>query len=414
MNRRSFLGSVAAAALPAIAGSRTRTAAASGTHRVVVAGGGVAGVTFALALKRLAPDADILMVDPGSHLLFTAATLEYVFGHVPFSAMTRSYDWLKRRGIAHLRAQVTAVEPRAQRVRTSGGTIDYRYLVLSSGIRAATEDISGLDAAPEANVSLYERSRLDVLRDRIAGFAGGTALLYIPPPPHSCPPAAYEFALLFAEHLRAKEVKGRMLILDANAQPQPAPLAAALDAALQGAGGLIEHVPSIRVARLEAQAKRVISADGESFSYALLSLIAPHKAAAFIAEAGLSEGADPFVQVDPVSFRSPHYETIYAFGDAARTPYARAAQSAYEAAIRCAHRIARVLGARVPGPEPLSFEVPCYPYVNPAQALSLRLAYRVKNGAIDADVIADSGASKAHALARRSWQQRLLHDVLAA
>jgi len=415
MNRRRFLGTLAAAGLPALSRAPPVAAAAHARSRsVVVAGGGVGGVAFCLALRRLAPEARITLVEPSPRFLFAPASFDYLFGRATLEAITRPYEPLTRRGIQHLQAEITAIEPQAQRVRTSAGALDYGHLVIASGIRMAAEEIAGLVAARDASASIYERARLPVLRERIAAFETGTALIGIPPPPHSCPPAAYEFALLLAQRIRSKRLKARVLVLDANPQPQPAPLAPAFDAAIQASGGIVEYIPAIRVARLEPQAHRVVSADGEAFSYALLSLIAPHRAARFIAEAGLGEDADPFAQVDAASFRSPRYETIYAFGDAARTPYARAAEAAHEAAKRCAYTVARALGARAPEPAPLQFDVPCYPYVNPEEALSLRLAYRVEKEALDARTIADTAPGRAHVATRQAWQKRLMQDLFGS
>jgi NADPH-dependent 2,4-dienoyl-CoA reductase/sulfur reductase-like enzyme len=413
MDRRKFLGTLAAAAIPAFPSAPSVRAAAR-SRGVVVAGGGVGGAAFCLALKRLAPQAEITLVEPHPRLLFAPAAFDYIFGHATLQAITRGYEPLTRRGIRHLRAEVTAVDTRARRVRTSAGALDYGQLVIASGIRRATEEIAGLAQAPEANLDLYQRAHLPLLRERIAALESGTVIIGIPPPPHSCPPAAYEFALLLAERIRARRLKARVLVLDANPQPQPSPLAPGLDAAIRGSSGVIEYIPSIRVARLEPQARRVVSADGEPFSYDLLCLIAPHKAARFVSDAGLGEGGDPFVQVDAASFRSRRDEAIYSFGDAARTPYARAAQSAYEAARRCARVVARVLGAAAPDPGPLGFEAPCYPYVSAEQALSLRVAYRAEHEALDVKITADTSPARHHAATRRAWQQRLVQDILDA
>jgi NADPH-dependent 2,4-dienoyl-CoA reductase/sulfur reductase-like enzyme len=412
MNRRKFLG--AAAGLPALGWPLCAPGRARAERRVVVLGGGVAGVAFALTLSRLAPQAEVTLVEPHERFLFAAASLDYVFGRAPLSAITRDYGALARRGVRHLRAEAIAIEPQAQRVRTSAGTLEYGHLVIASGVRLATEEVAGLAEAPETNTSIYERRHLAALRERVADFQGGTALVSIPPPPHSCPPASYEFALLLAERIRLRRLKARVLVLDASPQPQPAPLSAAFDGAFRGASGVIEYVPAIRVARLEPGAKRVMSADGESFSYELLSLIPPHKAPRFIADAGLTEGADPFVQVDPTGFRSLRHETIYALGDAARTPFARTAESAREAAQRCAHTIARALGARVPQPGPLDFDVLCYPYASEEQAMHLRMSYRAEKEALDVRVIADTHLAHAYVAARQAWQVRFVQDLFAA
>jgi NADPH-dependent 2,4-dienoyl-CoA reductase/sulfur reductase-like enzyme len=408
MKRRTFLGALAAAALAR--GALARAA----SRAVVVVGGGIGGVAFCLALKRIAPETEITLVEPNARLLFAPAAFDYLFGRAPLEAVSRGYDRLERLGIRHVRAEVVAVEPKTRRVRTSAGSLDYGRLVIASGIRPAAEEIEGLRAAQEANFDLYQRSRLAPLRARIAAFDGGTVLIGVPPPPHSCPPAPYEFALLLAGHIRARRLKARIVLLDANAQPQPAPLASALDAALQASGDVIEHVPSLRVAGIEPRARRVVSADGERFSYDLACVIAPHRAARFVTDAGLGEGPDPFVQVDALTFRSAREEAIYAFGDAARTPYARAAQAAFEAGRRCALVVARSLGARPPAAAPLGFETPCYPYVSAEEALSLRIQYEATGNAPEARVAAQTEPAPEHAAARRAWQARLLDALFAA
>ena len=404
LKRRRFLGLLAGLPLAASSARAARGA------RVVVAGAGVAGIAFALTLKRLVPRAEIALIEPGERFAFGAAALDYLFGRETWEGMTRGYGALAARGFRLVKAQVQAIEPDRRRVRTSAGHLDYDVLVLATGIRLATGEIAGLAEQPEAGASLYDRERLRPLAARIAAFRGGTALISIPPPPQSCPPAAYEFALLFADHIQSRRLKGKVLVLDASTNPQPQPLAAPFESAFQKAG--IEYVPSIRVARLETGARRVHSADGESFGYDLACLIPPHKAARFIEEAGLAEAGDPFVQVDPFTFRAARHEAIYALGDCARTPYARTASVAHDAARICAYGVARSLGAAGPQPE-FGFEAPCYPYVNAEQAMSLRLTYRVQRGELDAGVTADPHPGPSHVAARRAWQQRLMQDLFA-
>jgi len=205
-----------------------------------------------------------------------------------------------------------------------------------------------------------------------------------------------------------------VLLLDANTNPQPEPLAAAFEAAFQKTGGIIEYVPSIRVARLDAAARRVVAADGEAFTYDLLSLTPAHKTARFIQETGLTEGADPFVQVDALSFRSPKFESIYALGEAARTPYARAATPAHEQARLYAHALARTLGAKPKAP-PFRFAAPCFPYVSEAQALSLRMEYWLEGDTrVQNRIATDTTPAAAHVAARAAWREDLIKRVFSA
>jgi sulfide:quinone oxidoreductase len=162
--------------------------------------------------------------------------------------------------------------------------------------------------------------------------------------------------------------------LDSNTQPQPSSLSQAIDGALRRNEDIIDYVPSAQVTELDVASGSVVTQDGEKFSYNFLSLIPPHRAALFIRDAGLSLPGDPFVDVDPFTFRSTRFETIYALGDAARTPYARTASSAMRSAEICAHEIARMLGIKVKSPT--SFRSVCYPYVSWEEALRLGLRVR--------------------------------------
>lgn len=407
MKRRHFLGALGCLPLAA------RSTPAARVARVVVAGAGIAGIAFALALKRLVPRAEITLIDPAERFSFGAAALDYLFGRESWEKVTRSYAELAARGLRHVRAQVQAVDPERRMVRASSGQqMDYDILVLATGIRLATEEIAGLGEQPQAGACLYDRERLRYLAGRIGAFGGGTALISIPAPPQSCPPAAYEFALLLAQRIRARHAKGKVLVLDASTNPQPQALAAPFEEAFRKLGAAIEYVPSIRVTRLEAATRHVHTADGESFRYDLACLIPSHRAARFIQEAGLAEAGDPFVQVDPFTFRAMRHETIYALGDCARTPYARTASAAHYAARMCAYGVALALGAAARQPE-FAFEALCYPYVNLEEAMRLTLTYRAERGQLDARTSADTQPARSYVAARRAWQQQLIHSLFA-
>lgn len=404
----------------ALLGAGTRTSvAATVKARIVVVGAGVGGSRAALALRRLLPKAEIVVIEKEAKFTWGPGAFEYVLGLRSWENITRSYDALTGQGIQVIQAEVRGIDPARQRVTTTSGPQDYDLLLLSSGIRLATETIKGLDQNPEANACVYDPPRLSVLHKRLAAYQGGTIVLSIPQQPLQCPPAPYEFVLLLSEHIRRRGLKAKVVVLDANTSPQPTPLASAFDAALQRHQDVIEYIPWIQVEAVEPGAKRVVSADGEAFSYDLLSLIPRHRAARFIAEAGLAQAGDAFVEVDPVSFRSTRFETIYAVGDAARTPYARTASAASASAELCAHAMAKALGpaGTKTGP-PTAFESPCYPYVSGEHALLLRVAYVLRPGneqpRIDTRVETDTHPRAEYVAERATWEQSLLKQIFGA
>ncbi len=419
INRRRFLAGLLGASAALLGAGRHAGAAVSNKARIVVVGAGVGGSRAALALRRLLPKAEIVVIEKEPKFVWRPAAFEYALGLRSWDKITRSYDALAARGVKLIRATVQGIDPGRQRVTTTTGPQDYDLLLLASGIRLATETIKGLDLNPEVNACVYDPLQLPTLHKRIAAYQGGTILLSIPQQPLQCPPAPYEFVLLLSEHMRRQKIKGRIVVLDANTSPQPAPLASAFDAALQSHRDVIEYIPWIQVGAVEPGAKRVVSADGEAFSYDLLSLIPPHRAAHFIREAELAQAGDAFVEVDPVRFRSTRFQTIYALGDAARTPYARTASAASACAELCAHAMAKAVSATGREIElPATFDSPCYPYVNREQALLLRIAYALKRGneepRVESRVQTDTEPRARYVAQRAAWEQDLLQQIFGA
>jgi len=418
LSRRQFLTAFPALAAtilvkPAIGQTPAR---AKPLKRVVIVGGGFAGAMVALTLRKLSPNAEVVVIEKGSVFVSAPSSLQYIFGRASWSEITREYQALTSRGIRLVGAEVQAIGPDRQVVQTTTGSLEYTFLVLSTGIRLASEEIAGLKENPDANASLFDRPNLPELRRRVGAYQGGTILLSVPPPPLQCPPAPYEFALLFAELMRQKRLKGKVILLDSNTQPQPSSLSQAIDEALRRNQDIIDYVPSAQVTELDVASGSVVTQDGERFSYNFLSLIPPHRAALFIRDAGLSLLGDPFVDVDPFTFRSTRFETIYALGDAARTPYARTASSAMRSAEICAHEIARTLGIKVKSPT--SFRSVCYPYVSWEEALRLGLDYRREEGnegpRLESRVMADTRPSRSHVEERKKWERGVLRQMFGA
>ncbi len=419
INRRQFLAGLLGAGVALFGVGSQARAAANSKARIVVVGAGVGGSRAALALRRLLPNAEIVVLEKEPNFVWRPGAFEYALGLRTWDTITRSYEVLAAQGIKVKRATVQGIDPARQRVTTTTGPQDYDLLLLASGIRLATETIKGLDQNPQVNACVYDPLQLPSLHKRLAAYQGGTIVLSIPQPPLQCPPAPYEFALLLSEHMRRHKIKGKIVVLDANTSPQPTPLASAFDAALQRHKGVIEYVPWIQVGAVVPAAKRVVSADGEAFSYDLLSLIPRHRAARFITEAGLAQAGDAFVEVDPLSFRSTRFETIYAIGDAARTPYARTASAASACAALCAYAMAKAVSATGPEIEPpTTFDSPCYPYVNGEQALLLRIAYALKRGnkepRVESHVQTDTEPHAKYVAQRAAWEHDLLQQIFGA
>jgi sulfide dehydrogenase [flavocytochrome c] flavoprotein subunit len=391
------------AALPAPAG-----------QRVVIIGGGFGGNFTAVTLRRLAPAAEIVLVERHPFFISGPASMEYVFGLTSLDEISRGYRPLMAQGIKVLKGEVEGVETKDNLVFTSLGKLAYTHLVVTTGTRLAYEDIAGLREHPEENTHPYDKSTIVDMRRRLDAYRGGTILLGVPPAPFKCPPGPYEIALLLAERIKRQNLNGKVLLVDANGAPQPPGVAQGLrDAMSITWADQIEYVTNQRITAVDPGAKAVTTDKGQSYKYDLLSVIPPNRAATFIREAGLG---DPFVEVDPGTFRASKVENVWAVGDAARTPYTKSAYVASISGKVAAHSIAAALGASPPSP-PDVHNI-CYPYVGSDRTLMVRADWTVtmEDGKpkVTAKGAADNTPNVTGVQLRKAWERGLWREMFGA
>ncbi len=381
--------------------------------RVVVVGGGFGGAAAAAELRRLAPGIETVLIEPNQSFLPGSSALEVAFGMRSIEQASRDYAGLAKLGARVVKAEARAIDPAGRTVATSAGTLEYTALVLATGIRLAPEEIEGLGAAP--NLTPWDRAHLPELGRRIASLSGGTAVVGVPVGALKCPPGPYEYALLLAGHLQ-KRGSGRVVLIDSWPTPQPAVVAAGFQAAIEQFGDRIEYVPQARIARVDAAARKVLTADGDEFAYELLSLIPPNRAWRAVTDLGLASEGDVFVDVDPPTGRSRKFETLYAVGDVARNPFGKNAGAARDTGRLAARAIVRALGmAKAPADESAQVRVACYPFVAPDRALAMATDFALGAGAaVDMKSSGDTNPSADNLAKRRAWEAEALKSAFAA
>ena len=173
-------------------------------HRVVVAGGGVAGLEALLALHALAGDrVELTLVSPTPDFVYRplAVAEPFALGHQRRTPLTHA---TRATGAAFVQAPLTAVDAAAKTVQLGDGQeLAYDALVLATGASAEPAYTSG-------NVFTWDDTcEVDavggLLRDLEEGYSQRLAIV-IPPGP-GWPLPAYELALLIAER-RARHGHG--------------------------------------------------------------------------------------------------------------------------------------------------------------------------------------------------------------
>jgi sulfide:quinone oxidoreductase len=194
--------------------------------RVVIAGGGVAGLEALFALRELAGDrVEVTLVAPQEHFHYRPLAVAEPFS-LGRSTRTPLADAVRDAGATLLSAAVEAVDPGARTVRTSEGTLGYDALVLTLGARS----VPAFDRA----LTWDDRSDPDAIGGLLADIEAGYTrrLAVVVPSGPGWPLPAYELALLIAH-----EAQGMGMTLETTlVTPEAAPLGAFGPAAVEAVG----------------------------------------------------------------------------------------------------------------------------------------------------------------------------------
>ena len=104
--------------------------------QVVIAGGGFAGASCALALRRLGPGIRVTLVDPDDRHVTCPMSNAVLGGLRDLKSISVPRTGLERAGVNFVRARIASLDPEHRRAKLAGGgVLGYDRLVLAPGIR---------------------------------------------------------------------------------------------------------------------------------------------------------------------------------------------------------------------------------------------------------------------------------------
>ena len=305
MKRRSFLLTPPALALGSIALPSKAIAAPLAIHsdttllprrgkgpRVVICGGGWAGMTAARHLKEKLPESDIILLEKNPTFWSGPMSNKWLIDVVDTQFVNRDMMGpANKYGYTLINVEVTGFERDKKIVRTARGSIDYDYLILSGGIRDNYQAWFGDDREaaeytrkhfPNAYIPNQEMLSL---KNMVHNFKGGTIVMTLPPPPHRCPPSPYERACLMAWYFKKNNIPAKILILDPK--PMIAPITEGYKMAFNELyPDIIQHIPNATVQEVDPYNKKIKTAAGE-FDFDEAVLMPPHQASDMVWHADL-------------------------------------------------------------------------------------------------------------------------------
>ena len=325
--------------------------------RVLIIGGGSAGISVAARLQRAGEDG-IVLVEPSDVHYYQPAWSLVAAGIVPLDSTVKPEAHVVPSGVAWVRTSATGIDVDSRTARLANGSrISYDVLVLASGIELHWDGIPGLQDALRTDhvTSNYSFDLPEKTWRMIRELTSGTAVFTIPTGLVKCPSAGQKIAYLAADYWRKKGVLGNIRIILAV----PGPRIYGLDEFSDILDGVaadygIEVRTETELVDIDSAGQRITLKDladesTETIHYDALHVVPPQSAAAWIAESGLSDGSPGgWVNVDPKTLQHPEHPEIFALGDNANTPNGKTGSAVRDQV----PVVARNVSARLRGAQP--------------------------------------------------------------
>lgn len=307
-------------------------ASVSQHHRVVIVGGGTAGITVAARLCRRGVE-DIAVIEPSSIHSYQPLWTLVGAGIVDVAKTQRPEAKVMPKGVTWVHDAVCSVDPDEQSVSLeAGGPISYDYLVVCPGIQLDWDKVDGLTQSlgHDGVVSNYLATTAPKTWEAIRTLRSGTALFTMPSGPIKCAGAPQKIAYLAADYWQRHGVLHNINVI--LALPTPSlfgvpEFAKVLEGVVARYG--IEVRFQHELSEIHGQSKELVLIDKsddehhkENEHYDMVHVVPPQSAPNWVKESKLADPENPagYVAIDKNTMRHSVYPNVFSLGDAGSSP----------------------------------------------------------------------------------------------
>ncbi|GAC1578301.1 MAG: FAD/NAD(P)-binding oxidoreductase [Candidatus Dormibacteria bacterium] len=300
-------------------------------HRVLIIGGGSAGISVAARLRN-AGQTDVAVIEPADTHYYQPLWTLVGGGRAPAAESARAEKRVMPRGVRWIRDAATEIDPEAQVVGLrSGDSVGYDFLVVAPGIQLDWDRIPGMRAAvdgPQASTN-YEYAFAPKTWRLIKDMRRGTAVFTMPAGPIKCAGAPQKIAYLACDWWRQQGVLADIhvvLVLPTPAMFGVPEFSRVLERVVDRYGidvRLQHELTSIDAAdRVLTLTDHREGGGTSTLQYDFLHAVPPQSAPDWIKRTPLADPANPagYVAVDKATHQHVTYPNIFALGDAGSTP----------------------------------------------------------------------------------------------
>ncbi len=366
--RRSFLGALGATSLATLvpaesarASSASAAAPVKTSARIVIAGGGAAGLTAANKLATQLSGATIVMIDRRKEHYYQPGFTLVAAGIKPQDYTVSQTASYVPRGVEWVNEAVVEIDPVGNKVVTdSGKSQSYDFLIVATGLELNYGAIEGMDTArigQDGLGSIYNgpQAAADTWK-AMSAFAdqGGIGLFGRPAGEMKCAGAPLKYSFITDDHLRRRGNRGKAeLIYMAHVKALfGVPIVSEKVRMLfQNRDIKVrqEHVlQAIDLGRKVATYKTTNGLVEQNYDF--INVVPPMRAPEVVRNSPLpwTEGiwaADGWMEVDRNTLRHKRFPNVFGVGDVAGVPKGKTAASVkWQVPVATSHLIGDITG----------------------------------------------------------------------
>jgi sulfide:quinone oxidoreductase len=302
-------------------------------HRVVVIGGGAAGLGIAARLLHAGIN-DVAIVEPSDKHYYQPFWTFVGGGVVNREQSVRPMADLIPKGATWIRDAAAEFDPANNSLKTqSGKEIGYDYLVVCPGLQIDWDKIPGVKEAvgKDGVCSNYSYDTVNSTWENIRNFKGGNAVFTFPQPPIKCAGAPQKIMYLAEDYFRKHGLRDKSRVVYYCATPT-------IFSAPKYATSLMEQVVKprnievhfkhnlveLRPASKEAVFKNLDTGENVVQPYDMIHVVPPMSAPDFIKKSPLANEAG-WVDVNKDTMQHVRYPNVFSLGDASSLPTSKTA-----------------------------------------------------------------------------------------
>lgn len=311
----------------------------SNDPKIIIVGGGAAGITVAAQLLDKEKNLDITIIEPSNKHYYQPAWTLVGGGELKIEDTEKNEGDCIPEGAKWIQAYVTQFEPEQNLVITSEGKqIEYDYLIVCPGIQIDWHLVKGLPEAlgKDGVTSNYDRRFAPYTWELIKNFTGGNAIFTFPATPIKCAGAPQKIMYLADDAWRAAKVRDRTNIIYASAVAKIFAIPGyceALEKVVERKNIEVKFKHDLR--EIKSEIKEAIFAvtsdsgtEEVSLKYDMIHVAPPMSPPDFVKNSKLAVqdgAAKGWVDVNKNTLQHNVYSNVFSLGDASSLPTSRTA-----------------------------------------------------------------------------------------